>query len=41
MVISSLSVMAVITNAFLVAFASTWLYESILAGINYFGITAR
>jgi len=40
-VLNALSVMAVITNAFLVAFSSAWLYDLIYAGVQYLNVTVR
>ena len=37
--LNTLSVMAVITNAFLVAFSSSWLYERMLEGVARFDVT--
>lgn len=33
--------MAVITNAFLVAFSSAWLYDLIYSGVQYLNVTVR
>ena len=40
-VLNALSVLAVITNSFLVAFSSAWLKEVIINGITYYQITVR
>jgi hypothetical protein len=40
-VLNALSTMAVITNAFLVAFSSAWLHDAIVNGIAFYQIAVR